>query len=695
MQLIHRTVAALAVASVFSPAAFAQSEPVTELPRVEVRDEYAPFTSSNVQTGVFRDTPPLEVPLTVNTVTREVMDAQAATTLHDALKNTAGVTRAQLGEGTYDNIAIRGLLVENRTSYRLNGALPVVNLIDMPLDNKERVEVLKGASALHYGFVPPSGIVNLVTKRAGAAPVTTIEARGNEYGAFGVHGDLGRQFGEHKQFGVRLNVSAGDERNAIDDYKGNKQFYSAALDWRVTDRWQLKFDGEYIEKDVVEQASIRLPAAVGGRITLPRIPDAENLLSGTWARYDAEAGNALLRSDFSLSDDWMWTVEAGRAITKRDRVFTDIRNYDLATGAGQLVTFPSIGQEFENQFLRNELFGTFTTGPLRHELTLGYSHNRLDQDLGRRGSATVAQNLFDPRDVDESEVAATLTQGATAKVYDRGLYAFDRVHIGEKWQVMAGIRNTRYKREPSAGADYEVTKNGSMYALLYKLTARTNLYGSYLEGLEETGVAGPATANAGETLNPAVSRQREVGVKTEVGNGLQLTAAYFDIDRAAAGTVNNVFGITGKFNYQGLEFSAAGPIAKGWRMYATALYLDAEQVSSRNDPTLIGNEPDQTPSHTVSLFFEHDLAAVPGLSISAGGYLIGERPVNTANQAYAPSYTRYDLGVRYRTKIAGEKVTLQAYLENVTDKEYWAAAGDSYLAVGQPRTLKLQARVDL
>lgn len=102
------------------------------------------FKSNTVQVGTFRDLAPLDVPQTSNVVTREVLDAQAASTLFGALRNTAGVTRSQLSGSTYDNIAIRGILVENRGNYRLNGSLPIINLIDVPLENKERVEVLKG-----------------------------------------------------------------------------------------------------------------------------------------------------------------------------------------------------------------------------------------------------------------------------------------------------------------------------------------------------------------------------------------------------------------------------------------------------------------------------------------------------------------------------------------------------------------------
>ena len=45
-------------------------------------------------------------------------------------------------------------------------SLPAPNLVYLPLENKERVEVLKGVGAIYYGYAPPSGVVNMITKRA-------------------------------------------------------------------------------------------------------------------------------------------------------------------------------------------------------------------------------------------------------------------------------------------------------------------------------------------------------------------------------------------------------------------------------------------------------------------------------------------------------------------------------------------------
>ena len=59
------------------------------------------------------------------------------------LKNTPGVTLSQTSPTVYNNLAIRGILTENRTNYRLDGMLPVINLIDLGLEDKERIEALK------------------------------------------------------------------------------------------------------------------------------------------------------------------------------------------------------------------------------------------------------------------------------------------------------------------------------------------------------------------------------------------------------------------------------------------------------------------------------------------------------------------------------------------------------------------------
>src|SRR5690348_4584718 len=167
---------AVATALVTATAAHAQAQTTgdssasaSDSPKLEeivvTADRKDSYSADLVQAGSFRGARQLDTPLTINVIPNTLIQSQQAQGLLDALRNTAGVSPAQTTVTVYSNIAIRGINVENRGNYRLNGVLPIVNLVDLPLEDKDRVEALKGASALYYGFTTPAGIINLTMKR--------------------------------------------------------------------------------------------------------------------------------------------------------------------------------------------------------------------------------------------------------------------------------------------------------------------------------------------------------------------------------------------------------------------------------------------------------------------------------------------------------------------------------------------------
>lgn len=687
--------AALALAGL--PAAFAQTAPANgTLNEVTVTGErQGSFGSNTVQVGTFRDQSPLDVPLTTNVITREVIDAQGQRTLFGALRNTAGVTRSQLNGSTYDNVAIRGILVENRGNYRLNGSLPIVNLVDVPLENKERVEVLKGASSLYYGFVPPSGIVNYVTKRAGAQPVTSVATSVNNFGAVDVHADIGRRFGTDNAFGLRVNAAAGREDIGIKNYSGKRELVSAALDFRASPRVNFKFDAEYYKKDSSEQAGITLPAAVGNVITLPPIPNNRTNLAGEWQRYVADATNLLARADVSLSDNWLATFEVGKARNNRDRRFSQFALTNRVTGAGTLTVSQQDGQEYENNNVRTELSGRVATGAVMHELSFGYTGNERSQD-SRAAIANLvfAQNLYNPVTIPYTPRSVAANGSTPSKITDKGLYVFDRIVLSEQWQVMAGVRRSDYSSVTTT-TRFEAQKTSPSVSLMFKPTDKTSIYASYIEGLEESGTAPAIRANAGEVLAPSLNKQVELGVKAEVAQGLLLQGAYFDVKRPYT-TIDaaNRFVLGGEAEYKGFEFAASGEINKQWSVVASALVMDPK-ITTTTVANELGKTPENAPKVTWSVFGEYRLTDVPGLSLNAGWYHTGKRPVNNANQGYIDGVGLLGLGARYRTRVFGTNTILQANLENAADKTYWSTAGNGLLGVGAPRTLRIAARFDL
>jgi iron complex outermembrane recepter protein len=680
-----------------------------QLETIVVTADRAPgFGASLVQVGSFRNSRLIDVPLTVNVVSRALLDAQAAAGLYDALRNTAGVTRSQLSGSTYDNIAIRGILVENRTSYRLNGALPIINLVDLPLENKARVEVLKGVGALYYGFAPPSGIVNLVTKR----PDTDLargEIRGNGHGGVGAAIDFSRRGALGDRLGVRINAASDRVRPGIDRFGGQRWMAALAADWNPADAVRLKLDFEHVSKDVTETAAIVLPAATAGVIALPPVPPPQINLAGEGLRYAAHASNILGRADIRLARDLALTLEAGQAITVRDRDFSQFGAFNPVTGDGVLQLFQTRDQRYRNRNVRAELAGAIAHGRIAQQIVAGitqnwrYQNGRGNQISAAAGPAAITQNLFAPRAIAAPPVTAALAT-APLDVADFGGYAFARSDLAAASgrtvaHLLIGLRYSDYRStaRSTAGAisRYTATAFTPSIGIVLKPAENASVYATWLEGLEEGGSAPANAANSGAVLPPARSRQFEIGAKASILAGLQLQAAFFQISRASAFTdpADRVYRFAGQARYRGVEASASGEISRTVSLAASLQVLDAEFTRALN-PAQLGRRPENTPKFTASLYGEWRPARLPGLAIGGGVFHIGNRAANTLNQAFIAGHSTYSATLRYTLAgVGADGLRLQISGDNLGNARVWSAAGNGLLAVALPRIVKFSAGV--
>ena len=552
---------------------------------VVTADRPSSFGADVAQVGTFRNARLLDVPMTINVVTKELFEAQAATSTYDGLRNVAGVSRQDANGSYFDHLMIRGIPLENRVSYKLNGTLAVVNQASNPLENKERIEVLKGVGALYYGFAPPSGIINYVTKR-GDRDVAQVVASVNEYGAADVAVDFGRRLSD--RFGVRVNAFAGKRDPGIDDYHGERTFASIATDWEPIDDLKIFFDAEHVGLEASETGAILLPAAVGGVVALPPTPPKTINYGGKSLPIESAQTNLQLRTSWRLSERSELTFEIGESDMSRDRMFGRMQGYDLQPGPnygeGTLRVTRTIGQKYRNRYGRVEYATAFATGPLTHNLSVGGSLNKRWQNSRAGTVVTVAQNYFDPRPV-VIPAPDTFTDAPNFQD-DLGMYVFDRASVG-RFDVLAGARWNDYESRTTSAAGavarYAVDSWSPTVGLVFKPSDRLSVYGTYIEGLEEISPAPNGSANFGEVLEPAVSEQYEIGVKAQMFSGVMLQLAGFRVDRSSAfvDPADNTYKMAGNSRFQGIEASLTGEVTPDLSIYLTGQYLDASSSVPR------------------------------------------------------------------------------------------------------------------
>jgi iron complex outermembrane receptor protein len=216
-----------------------------------------------------------------------------------------------------------------------------------------------------------------------------------------------------------------------------------------------------------------------------------------------------------------------------------------------------------------------------------------------------------------------------------------------------------------------------------------------VESLQE-GEAVSATsgyANAGEVLDPLVSQQWELGIKTD-GAQWSGTAALFQVEKTSEylNTSNNTLVQDGKTVFQGLELGATARLSRQWSLGGNLMLLHAEY--EKGSGTNKGNDVAGAPDMVVTAQVAYRVPAAPGLQVRLGAKHTGETPLRTDNSLYVDSYTLFNLGATYDTQVQGYATTFRANVSNLTDEKYWMYQYADYIKPGDPRTLNVSATVN-
>jgi iron complex outermembrane receptor protein len=707
---LRRTVLALAAAQ--AVAAHAQTTMPAAAPAPDqnmaevVISANRMVAAERASVGGFSDTPLLQLPASVSAIGHQRMLDLGIRDASGAMKFDASVSDAYNAVGYAEQFSIRGFALDNASSYRKDGfAIPGDTQI--PLENKERIEVLKGLAGLQAGVAAPGGIVNYVTKRPTdtvlRSVLTEVSERGTIYGAV----DLGGRF-EDRRFGYRFNAAGARLRSYVKGADGERQFVSAAFDWQVSPQALLAIDMDYQHKSQLTAPGYQLIR----NLTLPTGASPKVLLNDQpWAKpVDTRTSNVGLRFEYQFDDNWHATLAANKHHYKRDD-FTAFPYGCSNEGDGyypgfcgngdyDVYDYQSVGETKSPFGAQAMVQGAFNTGALRHALTFGVSVYTNTDRYGDYvydyvGSSNIYHNVIVPPAPGSRTTGPVIDQRHDD---ERAVFAQDIVNLGSAFTLHAGLRHVQVKRSQLGVAATDQGFVLPSVALVYAPAPAWSVYGSLTHGLEHGGVAPIETSNANVALSPARSRQLEAGVKAALANELTVSAALFQIRKGLeyTDTRTETFVRNGEETHRGLELSAQGRASAQLAYSLSAMALNTrQQGTGRAD--IDGKRATDVPAFKSTAWLEYSVPAVAGLKVNGVWQYAGKKAFDLENKVMVPGYHVVNLGASYALKLAGTATTLRAGVDNAFDKFYWrdvTPALGGYLLPGAPRTFRVSAQLD-
>lgn len=697
---------ALACAAFAASSVHAQSAPEATLPTVTVQ---ASGKLPPVDLAGFGDVPASRLPIAVSSFSDTELKDFGALDLRTLTRLDASMADAYNSIGYWRQFMVRGYVVDVRSNLRRDG-LPVSGETVLMLDNKSRVELLKGISGMQSGVSAPGGLLNLAVKRPDAdVRSASIDVRGSAdvTGAL----DWSTRFGEQRAFGVRVNAAAQRLDPELDDARGNRHLLSVAGDWRIAPDTLIEAELETTHQSQRSQPGFSL---LGDR--LPSAKDIDpriNLNNQPWAKpvvFDADTASIGLQQ--RLGGDWRASL---RYVTQHlkddDRIAFPFGcgaedNFDRYCSDG---TFDLYDYRSENERRRNDAWdasvsGGANTGAIAHRLQAGLQGMRYEARFQQQ-----AYNYVGTGNIDGSLVTGsdpTLAYDNTNRDERRTeFYANDAMQFGAGIGLWLGVRHTRLERESITTSGTEATSYEDSFttpwiAASWQASDALMFYASWGQGVEsDVAPNRPAVYdNPGQPLEAAKSRQSEIGLKFE-REALRWSVAAFDIRRPVYGDVGRLRALDGTARHRGLEASALSRLGV-WTLGASAMWLDAKRDDSV-DATLNGTRPTNVPEQSARAFLGYDVSSLPGLNVFAALSAEGDRVVLPGNESLrAPGWARWDVGGTYTQRLAsGQRLVWRAGIDNLADRRAWVETpyqfSHVYLYPMSPRTWRLGLQADL
>ncbi|MEM9301536.1 MAG: TonB-dependent receptor [Pseudomonadota bacterium] len=698
------------------------------------------YLENSASTGVGLDLSLIETPASISVITQDILQDQQVNNVDDALRNVAGVTKFKTGNGGEEKFSIRGFDASQsiyKDGARINNALNASNIPSTETANIERIDVLKGPSALLYGQGEPGGIINYVTKRPEFERSTLVEFLAGSDSFYKFEGDTTGAFGDSQQWAYRIVAAVEDSGSFRDEVERDRVLLNPSITYQPQPGTRLVASFEYIDDEYTQDRGQVLDGNLiegyfySGRQNADQFYGIPN-----WNRNTtAESERWHLYGEHQIND-W-WRIEATYAQTDNDKTNVDSspQFIDFATGAvigpagspvENLVPIQvrqTVGTGETDQFtLRNYL--DFDLGGTRHQVLASFDQEDFfTRSTSFRGDRPVIFNVatgqyfsqFLPSELEDPDVI-TPTESIAFFLNNRGtsvnsefeqwgINLVDYITFNDNWSLLFGLRYTDFEDTRS---DFEEDDLSGRGGIIYSPSETLSIFLSYSQGFTP---AGGVLVLDDRAVDAETSESIELGFKWSLfDDELLLTGTLYSVDQNDLPFVANPtddmgnptppadirFANIGEVSSAGLELEAVGQLTERWRIQAGYAYVDNEikrgGTAAFGAVLPEGNRLPGIAEHSVNLFTFYEIPLAGGdLGLGGGLFYQDDVFISTENRAQYDGWTQVDLAAYYRTGSWKAQINVR----NITDEEYRLAqaltTSDAFAAIrvgtAVPRTV--------
>ena len=631
-------------------------------------------------------TPLLNLPQSIAVVTQEQIRDQLMMSIGDVVRYIPGITAHQ-GENNRDQVIIRGN--SSSADFFLNGVRDDVQYF-RDLYNLDRVEALKGPNAMTFGRGGGGGVINRVTKEAGAAPIREISLQGGSYGNRRVAADFSQPL--NQKVALRLNALYENSDSFRKYLNLERVGVNPSLTIAASQQTRLVLNYEHFRDNRVADRGIT--SFLGRPVDVP--------ISTFFGNPDESQVNAYVNLGSMLVEHQAgrFNIRNRTMLGHYDRGYQNFVPGAVTNGQVALTSYNNSTQRL-NAFNQTDATYSVQTGLVRHTLLTGLELGRQMTDNFRQTGyfnntvITAMIPLSNPTIFTPVTFRPSATDANNHLNTNLGaVYLQDQIELNRFVQLIAGLRVDRFDLNYFNNRNNDRLRRidnlvSPRTGIVIKPIARISLYGNYsVSYLPSSGDQFASLTSITQQVKPEKFQNYEAGVKWDLTRALSLTTAIFRLDRTntRATDPNDPARIvqTGGQRTNGFEFGLQGSITRRWKLAGGYGYQDAF-VTSATTAARAGAQVGQVPHHNFSLWNHYQI--LPRLGVGLG--LLNRSNMFAAidNTVVVPSYTRADAGVFVSLT---EHLRLQVNVENLLDRKYYLNAdSNTNISPGFPRAIRV------